>query len=138
MAVLKPVYKSGRINLTDNNCFTIEKVNQDKCKCFNPPFNFQDYTSKFLGFDKTNGRFGKVSIDTCNICGRKWLHIMIEDEALPESGRWCRGLITDVSEKDICPENVEKILENLEWYYIGGSYYNSMGTIALNKFKYDL
>jgi len=92
-----------------------------------PPFNYQDFDSKEIGIDKTKGRFGRVSVETCKKCGANWLQYSVEYEAFPKSGRWYRGLIWPARATAVKPETALRELEELEWYFAGGSYFNSTG-----------
>lgn len=97
------------------------------CVCLEPPFHYTNFDSHPVGIDETNGRFGDVSIETCKQCGRKWLRYFVAYEAFPRSGRWYRGLITDEMVGRVTPETAVSLLENLEWRFCGGSYFNSTG-----------
>ena len=97
------------------------------CNCMKPPFYHSEFDSSDIGVDKTNGRFGQVSLKTCKRCGRKWLHYQIEYEAFSGSGRWYRGLISDDLLKTVTPESAVVILEGLDWHFYGGSYFKTQG-----------
>lgn len=99
----------------------------DKCRCMTPPFDFRDFDARPVGTDTTNGRFGEVSVETCKACGAKWLHYFVEFEAFSESGRWYRGLVTADMVAALTPEGSVSLLEQLPWYFAGGSYFNSTG-----------
>ncbi len=97
------------------------------CACFNPPFNFQDFTEKFIGVDETHGRFGDVSVDTCKHCGTRWLRYHVVYEGFSESGRWYRGLVSDEQLAEITPQTAVEFLESLPWRFYGGSYFRTSG-----------
>jgi len=97
------------------------------CRCMTPPFNYQDFDSAQVGVDETNGRFGQVSIETCKVCGRKWLCYRVEYEAISKSGRWYRGLVSEEIAPTVRPETAVQILQSLEWRLAGGSYFESTG-----------
>ena len=98
-----------------------------ECCCLTPPFDYRDFDSKFIGVDKTNGRFGEVSIKTCRRCRRKWLHYFVEYPAFTKSGRWYRGLISENAAGSVTPATAVAVLEALEWRFAGGSYFESTG-----------
>lgn len=100
---------------------------QRNCVCMTPPFSYSDFRTKDIGTDETKGRFGDVSIETCRKCKRKWLRYFMEWEWYSESGRWYRGLVSDEVAGTVTPETAVAILEGLEWYYCGGSYFKTTG-----------
>ncbi len=73
------------------------------CRCMTPPFDFKDYDCELLGIDETNDRFGQVSVQTCQACGRKWVHYFVEYEAFSNSGRWYRGPVTPEMQLSLRP-----------------------------------
>jgi len=95
-----------------------------ECLCFSPPFEFKNFDERHIG---TDDRYGEVSVHTCKKCGSTWLHYYLVHEAYTESGRWYRGLITEDMAGVMKPETAVSILENLEWHFVGGSYYRSCG-----------
>ncbi len=97
------------------------------CRCMTPPFDHRDFDSVALGVDETDGRFGEVSIETCRLCGRKWLRYLVEYEAFSRSGRWYRGLVTDEIARTVRPESAVDILQSLAWRFAGGDYFESTG-----------
>ena len=97
------------------------------CRCMTPPFPGADFYSQFVGIDRTNGRFGKVSVETCRRCGAQWITYSVEDEAFSESGRWYRGLASPEMLMDLTPEGAVGTLESLPWHYCGGSFFRSTG-----------
>ena len=100
---------------------------QDECRCMTPPFDYRDYASREVGVDETHGRFGEVAIETCRVCGRTWLRYLVEYEAFTGSGRWFRGLVPGDVARKVTPEAAIGVLESLEWYFAGGSYFRSRG-----------
>lgn len=99
----------------------------EDCTCFEPESWRDDFEKTMLGVDRTKGRFGEVSIDRCRQCGRLWLHYFVEYEAVPQSGRWYRGLITPEAARSVTPEGAVAILEGLPWRLYGGSYFGKRG-----------
>lgn len=78
---------------------------------------------RYIGNDDTNGRYADVTLEECTACGQLWLRYFF-DYTRPRSGRWFRGLISDVSAEEITTENAAAYLENLDWYMGGGSHYD--------------
>jgi hypothetical protein len=83
----------------------------------------RDYDLTFVGVDETSGRFADVAVGHCSRCDRYWLHYQWEMEAFSHSGRWYRGLISREQAQTVTPENAALLLQGLEWYFVGGSYY---------------
>ncbi|MDR2452600.1 MAG: hypothetical protein LBE85_12760 [Candidatus Accumulibacter sp.] len=97
------------------------------CRCFNPPFDYQDYDTSPVGTDMTNGRYGEVTLKTCKHCGTIWLNYHVEYESYTASGRWFRGPISRADATKMAPESAIAYLERLPWYFAGGSYFRSCG-----------
>jgi hypothetical protein len=94
------------------------------CKCLTGNWHFADFTEKPVGVDETDGRFADVSIQTCKNCHCFWLHYYFVYEHLSRSGRWYRGELTPEIAAIITPQNAAAILEDLAYYFGGGSYYD--------------
>ena len=88
--------------------------------------------------DKTNGRFGEVSIEKCIHCDTLWLNYLIELEFFSNSGRWFRGRIETCDVNTITVLNALDYLRSLDWHFYGGSYYNSTGKRVNSKLSIDL
>lgn len=98
-----------------------------ECGCLTPPLYGDNFNiHRLAGYDETKNRFGEVSIETCKQCGTKWLHYFVEYEAFRKSGRWYRGVITDEVSLAVTPQNSVAILEGLDWWVSGGSYFNGI------------
>lgn len=87
-----------------------------------------------LGMDDV---FGEASLYTCAGCGRFWLRYHYEVEAFRGSGRWYLGAVEGSDAATLKAEGARAALEDLEWYYYGGSYFDgrvgrSSGPIMLN------
>ena len=81
--------------------------------------------------------FAEVSLLVCPVCGQRWLRYFYEVEAFTASGRWYLGAITPEQAHFVTSRNAKAKLENLGWYFYGGSYYGgrsgkSSGLIFLN------
>ena len=95
------------------------------CECLNKPMHFDQYEQiNFIGIDRTNGRFGEVTLKQCRLCGRYWLHYHVEYEGFTKSGRFFMGVITKEDANKLSPEDAIPYLEQLDWYLYGGSYFN--------------
>lgn len=88
--------------------------------------------------DESQGRFGEVSVETCRACGRHWLRYFLEYEAFSKSGRWYRGLISEDVAHTVTPSSAVAILENLDWYFYGGSYFDTAGKKGSGPLAVDL
>lgn len=97
------------------------------CRCHCPPFHFADYTTIALGEDRTHGRYGEVTVQTCKFCGTHWLRYFVEYEHRSGSGRWYRGVIASNQIDKIKPEQAVDFLESLPSYFYGGSYFGTTG-----------
>lgn len=103
-----------------------------------PPFHYTDFESEFVGVDKTNGRFGEVSIETCKTCGSKWLRYFVVYEAFTASGRWYRGLLSQKILNSLTPEGAVEALAGLPWHFYGGSYFETTGRKGAGPIFVDL
>jgi len=98
------------------------------CKCMTPSPPYPEFEHVWLGKDTTQGRFGRVTIETCKECNRIWLCYEVEYPAFSKSGRWYRGIVSPSVARTATPESAVAILEGLDWYLYGGSYFESRGT----------
>lgn len=78
---------------------------------------------RFIGVDKTAGRFANVTLRRCRECGRLWLRYFVEYEAFTASGRWAEGLIGEKEAERVVPEQAAGFLDGLDWYIFGGSFF---------------
>lgn len=110
-----------------------------ECQCMHPPFHYTNYQkSKYLGVDKTNGRFGKVTVEECKFCGSKWLDYHVEYSGFSKSGRWYRGLINNEIEAQLrFPSSAVGILNHLQVRFEGGSYFGSSGRASTGRLRVD-
>jgi len=89
------------------------------CECLlAPPKNLALF--RWLGMDAS---FGEASIYVCPECRQYWLRVQYEDEAFTESGRWYLGAVTSEQAAALEAEAAAAALEQLSWYYYGGSYF---------------
>jgi hypothetical protein len=81
-----------------------------------------------LGMDE---QYGEVEILTCEACGQLWVKVLYELEAFTGSGRWYLGAITTEQAETLTAKEAAAILEGLDGYFYGGSYYGGrMGRIT--------
>ena len=107
---------------------------QNECKCMKGSFRYDEVETKNLGVDRN---YGEVSIKKCKTCGSLWLHYFYENEAFEKSGRWYCGPLKADQAAQVKPENSLELLEKMEWYFSGGSYFDgktgkSKGKILIN------
>lgn len=99
-------------------------ANKYQCTCFeNAGAARENYALTFLGVDETEGRFAEVEIGHCGRCFRYWLHYQWEVEGFSHSGRRYRTPITWLQSQNLTPETAAALLENADWYFVGGSYF---------------
>jgi len=89
------------------------------CTCFRAP-NRSLTLVKDLGMER---HYAEVTQLTCPVCGQNWLRFFYELEAFTASGRWYLGAIDAQQAANLTVENAQTILENLDWYFYGGSYF---------------
>jgi len=110
----------------------------DRCICMTPPFHSSDFDSDPVGIDDRQGRFGEVSIEACTKCNQRWLRYFVEYEGFSNSARWYRGCISDKEAKEMTPHGAIEVLERLDWYYYGGSYFATPGIRGSGELYIDL
>lgn len=98
-------------------------MNLFACNCYTTPFKHLE-TIRELGMDSY---FADVSILICRECGQHWLKYAYELEAFSNSGRWFFGAISPEQRASLTAESAKTILEGLDWYVYGGSYYDGRG-----------
>lgn len=109
------------------------------CTCEDPEARADGFVSTSVGIDRTNGRFGEVTIERCARCDAIWLRYLVEYEGFSKSGRWYRGLVTASIASTVTPETAVAVLEALPWHYYGGSYWESNGArSAVRRIVVDL
>jgi hypothetical protein len=107
-------------------------MNQIACDCIAAPLKYLE-PLKEIGLDS---RFAEVSVLVCRKCGQPWLRYLYELEAFTGSGRWYLGPISLKQLSALTAETAKSMLEKLDWYYYGGSYFKgcsgkASGAIAL-------
>ena len=81
-----------------------------------------------IDLDKEAGNltddFADISLGKCPKCGQVWLRYLTENEGYTGSGRWYLGAISDLQANMIPVNQAKALLEGLEWYWVGGSYFS--------------
>ncbi len=96
------------------------KPQSEVCDCLTTPNEHLSVLQE-LGSDR---HFARVSLLICRGCGRHWLKYFAENEAFTASGRWFLGAISFDQHSNLKRENARLMLEGLDWYFFGGSYFD--------------
>ena len=107
--------------------------NLNSCTCLQGDFSYENFVESVIGSDKN---FADVSILRCKKCNRQWLRYYYVQEAFTKSGRWFHGIVEPSIAQALKADDAMAILENLEWYYAGGSYFE--GKVRKTRGKLDL
>lgn len=95
-------------------------MNQEACQCFiKPDLNLE--IDKILGMDEI---FSDVILLVCPNCKTRWLRYTYELEGFTGSGRWYLGALSTMDVSRLTVTNAKSILEQLGWYFFGGSYFD--------------
>ncbi len=96
-----------------------QAVQAEECTCF------QSTEQKGVPFELIGlaEEFAEITVGHCPICGQTWLRYLYENEGFTGSGRWFLGAISAEQAKDLVIAETKSILERLEWYWYGGSYF---------------
>jgi hypothetical protein len=94
------------------------------CPCRTPPFPHADFEVEDLG---TDGAFAEVSIHTCRRCGTDWLKYLLQDEAVPRSGRWWRVEVVEPRDPILLAGTARDYIERQAEGFAGGSWFDSTG-----------
>jgi hypothetical protein len=108
-----------------------------QCRCMTPAVDFGDFDSQAVGIDETRGRHGEVSVETCKECGTRWLRYFVEYEAFSQSGRWYRAIVSADVLATLKPEDSVGVLEQVPWYFYGGSYFRTSGDRGSGPLRID-
>lgn len=73
-----------------------------------------------LGMDEN---FAEISLHSCPLCGQKWLRYFYENEGFSGSGRWYLGAIAIGDVANLQVGLAKELLEGLDFYFVGGSYF---------------
>ncbi len=74
-----------------------------------------------LGMDEN---FAEISLHSCPFCGQNWLRCFYENEGFARSGRWYLGAIADRDAVNLQAGLAKEMLEGLDFYFVGGSYFD--------------
>jgi predicted metal-dependent HD superfamily phosphohydrolase len=97
------------------------------CTCVDPRCPAAAFETRYVGVDKTDGRFADVSIWTCRTCGSLWLHYRLEKEGFRGAGRWYRGILSPEAARDLQPADAASLVARWSWHFQGGTYFGSAG-----------
>jgi hypothetical protein len=70
-----------------------------------------------VGVDETNGRYGDVSVSTCEVCRRRWLFYFAEFEGFKGSQRWIRGVLHIHQKVPFPPHDAIPIFNGMPWFF---------------------
>ena len=90
------------------------------CACLDGPGK-QLRILRELGMDS---HYAEATVLGCRVCGRRWLRYFYENEAISRSGRWYLGHIPTARALGLVAGEARRVLERLEWYHAGGSYFD--------------
>ena len=90
------------------------------CACLETPLSSLS-TYRELGMDAA---LAEVTLLYCRHCGRYWLRYFYENEAFSRSGRWYLGALPPAVLANVGLANAREALEELSWYFYGGSYFD--------------
>src|SRR5260370_22838762 len=102
----KPDIESDREAGRDCNCVTRQGVSGA-------------VEERYIGTDRTNGRFADVTVNRCAACGRLWLRYQVEYEHISRSGRSAAGIVDEATASIITPEYAAQVLSRLPWHNNG-------------------
>lgn len=98
-----------------------------ECNCVTRQGASRAVEERYVGADRTNGRFADVTVTRCAACRRLWLRYQVEYEHTSRSGRWAEGIVDEATATRITPENAAKVLSSLPWHIYGGSWFGHAG-----------
>jgi hypothetical protein len=95
----------------------------NECACLvDGPQNPDVINERYIGCDKTSGRFADVTLLRCARCQRLWLRYAVEYEAFSRSGRWAAAPIDQTAAETMTPEVAAPFLDRRESLYTGDRY----------------
>ena len=94
-------------------------MSEQACPCYLTP-NRNLVTLRDYGMDE---HYAEISLLVCPDCDTKWLRYLLEAEGFTASGRWYLGVVSEEAVTRLTAGNASSILEGLDWYFLGGSYY---------------
>lgn len=108
-----------------------------QCACEEPTASHTCFESRYVGCDRTNGRFADVTVERCTTCARLWLRYCVEYEGFSRSGRWARGLITQEDAAGITEATAAQYIDALDWHIRGGSHFDGASRSS-GRMRWDL
>ncbi len=106
-----------------------EAIQAEECICFQ---STQQKEVPFSVVGMTDD-FADISLGKCPKCGQVWLRYVTENEGYTGSGRWYLGAISDLQANMIQVNQAKALLEGLEWYWVGGSYFSGQIRVSRGK-----
>src|SRR4029077_9893072 len=89
----------------------------NECACLvDGPQNPDVINERYIGCDKTSGRFADVTLLRCARCQRLWLRYAVEYEAFSRSGRWAAAPIDQTAAETMTPEVAAPFLDRRSHY----------------------
>ncbi|MDX2213082.1 MAG: hypothetical protein SFY66_07310 [Oculatellaceae cyanobacterium bins.114] len=98
----------------------LDQPDETPCECL--AGNFSALLQ--VGDAYVDDQFAEVSVQICSRCGQLWLRYFYENEAFTRSGRWYLAPLPPHEYTKLRREDAKKWLENMPWYYCGGSYFD--------------
>jgi len=108
------------------------RQNPQECPCLSGDTSYQDFENRRVGVDRN---LGEVTVSQCKRCGQFWLHYLMEYEYLTAAGRWFRGPITPKIAASVTAASATKVLEELDWYFRGGSAFGGIFRTSPGRLK---
>lgn len=127
MAGERAWYETGRGIMASGDELGSKHAKPGDCLCLTAGPRAPHYEERYLGTDKTNGRYADVELHRCRLCRRLWLRYQVEYEAFSRSGRWAEGIIDDATAATVTPEQAPRVLAKLPWHIYGGSWFGHAG-----------
>jgi hypothetical protein len=102
------------------------------------PQNPDVINERYIGCDKTSGRFADVTLLRCARCQRLWVRYAVEHEAFTRSGRWAAAPIDQTAAETMTPETAAPFLDRADLCIVGGSYYGHAGRRGRGPFHWGI
>ena len=93
---------------------------------------------RFIGVDKTEGRFADVTLRRCARSQRLWLRYQVEYEAFSRSGRWAEAPIGGQAAATMTPEAAAEFVESAEFHIYGGSFWGHAGKRGCGRLPWSI
>ena len=110
-----------------------------ECRCLTEGPQRPDIADeRYIGCDKTSGRFADVTVRRCSRCQRLWLRYFVDYEAFSGPARWAEAPIDEKEAEAMTPEAAAEFLDRAELAVCGGSYYGHAGRRGRGPFRWGL